>query len=126
MTKEFIIDNVTYTIDLEEAKKQGLIKEKRGPLKIGDVFHSNDGKSPVVFVQSVYGNKSYTLSEKSYTSGECQDKVFSLLGCWSNLSPYSNEPVSRLMSYDEVIAHLDKHRFYLIGNLNLKGFTPAK
>ncbi len=97
------IENRQYELDVEKAKSTGLLRENLTSFNPGDVYRRADPRIGwLVVVKPVY------------TAPD--NKVYGFVGLRGTLATYCN--YSKLMSATEVLAHLNKDNYSLVGNVN--------
>ncbi len=114
MTKVVEIDGVKYNVDVEEAKRLGVIKPIRknvDAFTIGDVF-ANSTRAQIVVVKPIWSD--FPKKEKCYA----------FIGCFGKLKSYSGG--TELMTHAEVIAYINENKLYYKGNVSEDFFNAVK
>tara|TARA_R110002074_G_scaffold51396_4_gene130051 strand:+ start:316 stop:654 length:339 start_codon:yes stop_codon:yes gene_type:complete len=102
----------TYELDVEQAKKLGILKPlhvvKDGSIVTGDIF-KNSNCNKLVLVKCLW------------TSGvhDTKAKAWQFLGLWGKLIPYSDAKFKKLWSYEDAVKYLEEERYMFHRNINL-------
>ena len=105
-TTTVTINGQDFTIDLDKAKKLGLLQEQQPitDLAVGDVFESDGGLVRVMIIDAFY---------------DCYDNIdrFQIAGL-NGLEPYSD--FDELLSMTEMLDWLNSRKYKFVKNINDK------
>jgi len=101
-----------YELDVEQAKKLGILKPphavKDGAIVTGDVFKDSNCNRLV-------------LVKCLWTDGvnDTRIRAWQFLGLWNTLNPYSDAKYKQLWSYEDAVKFLEEERWEFYKNIDL-------